>query len=226
MSAVPSPGSFFDDLVTRHLCAADPILADVIERVGPCLLKPAARVDLFQALLRSIIHQQLHGKAAAAIHGRVLTALGGRKAKAAALMKISDPVFRGAGLSANKLLSVRDLAVKTLDGTIPSAKVVAALSDDELIERLTAVRGIGPWTVHMLMIFHLGRPDVMPTGDYGINKAFSLLYRRGRVAKSESLLRHAQRWRPYRSMASWYLWRFLDLPVSPADEAKSAKKKT
>jgi DNA-3-methyladenine glycosylase II len=218
-------------MVTRRLSAADPILAKVIDQVGPCSLKPAARVNLFQALLRSIIYQQLHGKAAAAIHARVLAAFGGEKAKAAALLEISDDVFRAAGLSANKLKSVRDLAVRTLDGTIPTAKIVATLSDDELLERLVTVRGIGPWTVHMLMIFHLGRPDVMPTGDYAIRKAFSLLYRRGRDITTASLLRHSKRWQPYRSVASWYLWRSLDLPNSSTkitavtDKAGSPKQK-
>jgi DNA-3-methyladenine glycosylase II len=146
----------------------------------------------------------------------LLTVLGGERAEANILMEISDEALRIAGLSANKLRSVRDLAARTLDGTIPSPKIVSTLSDNELIERLTSVRGIGPWTVHMMMIFHLGRPDVMPTGDFAINKAFSLLYRRGRPITPESLLRHAKRWQPYRSVASWYLWRSLDLPILPA----------
>ena len=189
----------------------DPVLGNIIARVGPCALVPAARIDLFQALLRSIIYQQLHGKAAAAIHGRVLKVIGSGRARAATLQQISDETLRAAGLSANKLLAIRDLAAKTLDGTIPTARAAARMNDDELIERLTTVRGIGPWTVHMLMIFHLGRPDVMPTGDYAICKAFSLHFRRGRTVTAEAILRHAKRWQPYRSVASWYLWRSLDL---------------
>jgi 3-methyladenine DNA glycosylase/8-oxoguanine DNA glycosylase len=215
------PAPFFGKAVTRRLSAADPVLAGVIARVGPCLLRPATRINLFQALLRSIIYQQLHGKAAAAIHARVLAAFGGERAKAAALLEIPDAVFRSAGLSANKLKSVRDLAARTLDGTIPSAKIVATLGDDELVERLTLVRGIGPWTVHMLMIFHLGRSDVMPTGDYAISKAFSLLYRRGRAITPAALLRHSRRWQPYRSVASWYLWRSLDLPPGSLSKQKA-----
>jgi DNA-3-methyladenine glycosylase II len=194
----------------RHLAKNDPVLGAVIERVGACELKPAARVDLFQALLRSIIYQQLHGKAAAAIHARVVALM--PRVNAVSLQAVPDEAFRGAGLSANKLLALRDLAVKTLDGTIPRPAEVRKLNDDELIARLTAVRGIGPWTVHMLMIFHLGRPDVMPTGDFAICKAFSLLYRRGRAVTPASILRHAKRWQPHRSVASWYLWRSLDLP--------------
>jgi DNA-3-methyladenine glycosylase II len=170
-----------------------------------------AEVDLFQALLRSIIYQQLHGKAAEAIHRRVLALM--PVASAAALQTLPDDSLRKAGLSKNKLLAVRDLAARSLDGTVPRGDAVGQLSDDELIERLTKVRGIGPWTVQMLMIFFLGRPDVMPAGDFGIRKAFSLLYRRGRAVKPEAILRHSKRWRPHRSVASWYLWRSLDMIV-------------
>ena len=200
-------------MAARKLAASDPVLAGVIERVGPCPLMPVPEIDLFQALLRSIIYQQLHGKAAAAIHSRVLAMM--PVANAAALQVLPDASLRAAGLSANKLLAVRDLAARTLDATVPTAGAVAKLSDDELIERLTKVRGIGPWTVHMLMIFHLGRADVMPTGDFGIRKAFSLLYRRGRPVKPQAILRHSKRWQPHRSVATWYLWRSLDSAVPP-----------
>ena len=196
----------------RKLAASDSVLAEVIERVGPCPLTPAPNVDLFQALLRSIIFQQLHGKAAEAIHGRVVKLM--PEVNAAALKALPETSLRAAGLSANKLLAVRDLASRTIDGTVPAAESVANLDDDELIQRLTKVRGVGPWTVQMLMIFYLGRPDVMPTGDFGIRKAFSLLYRRGRPVKPEAILRHSKRWQPHRSVASWYLWRSLD-PAPP-----------
>ena len=196
----------------RKLAASDPVLAGIIKGVGPCPLTPTPNVELFQALLRSIIYQQLHGKAAAAIHGRVVKLM--PDVNAAALETLPDAALRAAGLSANKLLAVRDLASRTIDGTVPAAESVATLDDDELIERLTKVRGVGPWTVQMLMIFYLGRPDVMPTGDFGIRKAFSLLYRRGRTVKPEAILRHSKRWQPHRSVASWYLWRSLD-PAPP-----------
>jgi DNA-3-methyladenine glycosylase II len=195
----------------RWLAEVDPALAKVMARVGPFTVVPARRVDLFQSLLRSIIYQQLHGKAAAAIHGRVLKTVGKGKMGPRALAAVPDESLRAAGLSANKLRAIRDLAARTLDGTVPTARAVAAMSDDELIGRLTTVRGIGPWTVHMLMIFHLGRLDVMPTGDFAVRRAFSLLYRRGRKVTPQSLLRHARRWQPYRSVASWYLWRSLEL---------------
>ena len=197
-----------NDNPVRALAATDPVLARLIDRIGPCTLQPKGEPDLFQALLRSIIFQQLHGKAATAIHARVVALM--PQSSAESLHALPDEFLRGAGLSANKLLAVRDLAAKTLDGTVPPITVVAKLSDDALIECLTRVRGIGPWTVQMLMIFYLGRPDVMPASDFGIRKAFSLLYRRGRPVTPAAILRHARRWRPHRSLASWYLWRSLD----------------
>jgi DNA-3-methyladenine glycosylase II len=190
------------------LAASDPVLARVIERIGPCSLEPNRQADLFQSLLRSIIFQQLHGRAAEAIHARVVALMA--QPDAAALQALPDAPLRAAGLSVNKLLAVRDLAAKTLNGTIPSVAAAAKLSEDTLIELLTQVRGVGPWTVQMLMIFYLGRPDIMPADDFGIRRAFGLLYRQGRPVKPASILRHAKRWRPYRSIASWYLWRSLD----------------
>ena len=190
------------------LAASDPVLAEVIERVGACPLAPRPEVDLFQALLRSIVYQQLHGKAAAAIRGRVVALMAAPNA--ASLQAVPDASLRAAGLSGNKIRAVRDLAARALDGTVPTAADAAALRDEDLIDRLVRVRGIGPWTVQMLMIFYLGRPDVMPVADFGVRKAFSLLYRRGRPCTPEAILRHAKRWRPHRSTATWYLWRSLD----------------
>jgi len=197
-----------------HLRARDEILAGAIDRVGSFALEMKPATSLFEALLGSIIYQQLHGKAAATIHGRVLAALdrhGG--ANPAALARLSESELRGAGLSANKLLAVRDLALKCHEGTVPSLAEAQGLADDELITRLTAVRGIGPWTVHMLLIFSLGRPDVLPTGDFAIRASFKKLYRKRKDPTPETITRHARRWQPYRSVASWYLWRTLDLPA-------------
>ncbi len=196
-----------------HLRAADPVLAGLIRQVGPFTLELTPSKNLFEALLRSIIYQQLHGKAAATIHGRVLTVLaghGGTTPEATALA--TDTALRGAGLSGNKLLAIRDLAAKCRAGTVPSLPAAAKLSDDELVTRLTEVRGIGPWTVHMLLIFTLGRPDVMPTGDFAIRLAFQKLYRKRKSPSPESLIKHTRPWQPYRSVASWYLWRSLDTP--------------
>ena len=209
------------DAATRALAANDPVLARVINRVGRCSLEPDHETDLFQALLRSIIFQQLHGRAAEAIHGRVVALM--PTLTAATLQGLPDAPLRAAGLSANKLLALRDLAARTVDGTIPPPGMAADLSDDTLMERLTQVRGVGPWTVQVLMIFYLGRLDVLPATDFGIRKAFSLLYRRGRPVKPESILRHAKRWQPYRSVASWYLWRSLDSAPPIEDQAPSPK---
>lgn len=202
-----------------HLRTADAALAGVIARVGPFALELLPAANLFEALLRSIVYQQLHGKAAATIHARVLQLLarhGG--ATATALAHATDEELRAAGLSRAKLAAARDLAAKCLDGTVPAWAEIPKLSDAELIERLTAVRGIGPWTVHMLLIFHLGRPDVMPTGDFAIRLAFQKLYRKRRDPKPEVILKHARRWQPYRSVASWYLWRSLEPAPDTAAE--------
>jgi DNA-3-methyladenine glycosylase II len=194
-----------------HLSAADPVLATLIRRVGPCQLDLVPARNLFEALLRSIVYQQLHARAAGSIHDRVLTALkrhGGIRPEALALA--TDETLRAAGLSRAKLLALRDLAEKCRAGTVPSLAVARRLTDAELEERLTQVRGIGPWTVHMLLIFHLGRPDVMPTGDFAIRLAFKRLYRKRQDPTPATILRHARCWQPYRSVASWYLWRSLD----------------
>jgi 3-methyladenine DNA glycosylase/8-oxoguanine DNA glycosylase len=194
-----------------HLRAGDPTLAALIDRVGPFAPELQPAKTLFEALLRSIVYQQLHGKAAATIHGRVLAGLAHHGGPGpAALGKLSDEELRAAGLSRNKLLAVRDLAAKCLAGTVPSLAGAAKLGDDELVTRLTEVRGIGPWTVHMLLIFHLGRPDVMPTGDFAIRLGFQKLYRKRKEPEPAAILKHARRWSPYRSVASWYLWRSLD----------------
>jgi 3-methyladenine DNA glycosylase/8-oxoguanine DNA glycosylase len=196
-----------------HLRQADPVLASVVDRIGPITLELLPARSLFEALLRSVVYQQLHGKAAATIHDRVLRLLrphGGPRPEA--LEYASDDQLRAAGLSRAKLASVRDLAGKCLAGVVPSLAAARRSSDEELLARLTEVRGIGPWTVHMLLIFHLGRPDVMPTGDFAIRLAIRRLYRKRREPSAESILRHARRWQPYRSAASWSLWRSLDTP--------------
>jgi 3-methyladenine DNA glycosylase/8-oxoguanine DNA glycosylase len=203
----PIPGD-----AVAHLRASDPALAALIDRVGPFALEIRPVESLFAALLRSITYQQLHGNAAAAILGRVLAVLarhGGTTPEALGLA--SDADLRAAGLSRNKLLAVRDLAAKCQAGVVPSLAEAHRLGDEELVERLTAVRGIGPWTVHILLIFYLGRPDVMPTGDYAIRAGFKKLYRKRQDPAPAAILKHARRWQPYRSVASWYLWRSLDL---------------
>lgn len=168
--------------------------------------------DAFESLVQAIVYQQLNGKAAATIHARVLSLFNaGKSLTPKSLLKIPKAKLRGAGLSENKFLAVRDLAVKCLSGVVAPRKQLELLSDAEIIARLTEVRGIGEWTVQMFLMFKLGRPDVLPTGDYGVRKAFSLLYRKnGRVLPPSVLEKHGRIWAPYRSVASWYLWRRLD----------------
>lgn len=202
----------FDPAVAlAHLTDADPALGRLIKEIGPFAMELKAADSLFEAMLRSIVYQQLHGKAAASIHARVLAVLAAHGGTTpAAVARAKDATLRAAGLSQAKLLAIRDLAEKCRAGTVPSLAEAATLTDDELVERLTQVRGIGPWTVHMLLIFYLGRPDVMPTGDFAIRLAFKQLYRKRTDPLPAAIIQHARRWQPYRSVASWYLWRSLD----------------
>jgi 3-methyladenine DNA glycosylase/8-oxoguanine DNA glycosylase len=195
-----------------HLREVDPALKALIERVGPFTLRLETFESLFAALLRSIIFQQLHGKAATAIHARVIAALAPRGGTTPeALTSSADAELLSAGLSRAKLAALRDLAAKCDASTVPSLDAAANLTDDDLISRFTTVRGIGPWTVQMLLIFTLGRPNVMPTGDYAIRLAFRRLYGKRGEPSPAVILRHARSWQPYRSVASWYLWRSLEL---------------
>jgi methylated-DNA-[protein]-cysteine S-methyltransferase len=196
-----------------HLRAADPALARTIDAVGPFALELQATPDLFGALAEAIVHQQLTTRAAATIFARV-RALFPRARRAPTprqILDASDAELRGAGLSRAKVLALRDLAQKAAEGGIPTLAEARRMQDAELVERLTAVRGIGPWTVEMLLIFRLGRPDVLPADDYGVRKGFAVAFRRREVPARRDLDRRAARWKPYRTVASWYLWRALDL---------------
>lgn len=201
-----------------HLAAADPRLAAVIRAVGPCRLERriTARsrpMAPFTSLARSIVYQQLNGRAAATIHGRVRALLpGGEVDSPEALLALPEASLRGAGLSAAKLAALRDLAVRTIDGVVPVSREIVRLSDDEILARLVSIRGVGPWTVQMMLMFDLLRPDVLPAGDYGVRQGFRKVYRRRELPAPAQLARHAERWRPWRSAAAWYLWRALELP--------------
>lgn len=193
----------------RHLKRADPVLARHIEAVGAYGLVPKGQ-DTFESLVQSIVYQQLNGKAAATIHGRVLALFEGAPTPKR-LLRIPKAKLRGAGLSENKYLAVRDLADKCLSGVVKPRKELEPLSDAEIIARLTEVRGIGEWTVQMFLMFKLGRPDVLPSGDFGVRKAFGLLYRKsGKLPPPSAVEKHGRLWAPYRTVASWYLWRRLD----------------
>ncbi len=208
-----------------HLSAADPKLGRLITAVGPFTMKLKSQHSPFEALLEAIIYQQLHGKAAAAILRRLIEAFGDLHPQPEQLTAVPDHILRGAGLSAAKALALRDLAAKTIDGTVPTLTQIRRLSDNEIIERLTAVRGIGPWTVEMLLIFRLGRPDILPVSDYGVRKGFLLTFGKppkrkpitpAMLPKPALMLRRAKKWQPYRSVASWYLWRACDLAGRPS----------
>lgn len=193
------------------LKAIDAPLAALIERVGPYRLKLRTAPNPFQALMRSIVYQQLSGKAAATIYGRVLDLFPEDELPLPQhILDTPDEALREAGLSRAKTAAVKDLAAKTLGGIVPERAVLRTLEDEAIIERLTAVRGVGRWTVEMLLIFYLGRPDVLPVTDLGVRKGFMLTYDLDDLPSPSALREHGQRWEPYRSVASWYLWRAND----------------
>lgn len=195
----------------RHLRTVDPQLAAVMRRAGPCGLAPRLRHSPFEELLESIVYQQLSGKAAATIYGRVRGLFPERRALSPqALLDTPDEALRGAGLSRGKTAAARDLAARTLEGVVPTAAQLRRMPDDEIIERLTTVRGVGTWTVQMLLIFRLGRPDVLPVHDLGIQKGFQKTFRTRQLPRPRRIERDGEKWRPFRSVASWYLWRATD----------------
>ena len=214
----------------RALGERDPKLRRLMEKAGPFTLRLPSAQSPFEALLRSIIYQQLHGKAAAAIHAKllgsfaeVLAAEGlaaGTHPTAAHLLECPNEQLRGAGLSHNKALALRDLAAKTVDGTVPTLARIRKMDDEAIIEHLCQVRGIGRWTVEMFLMFRLGRPDVLPVSDYGVRKGFALTYLGLKpetkvtpelLPKADVMERRAKRWAPWRSVASWYMWRACDV---------------
>ena len=192
------------------LAARDARLALAIDVLGPYEHR-AQRGSPYEALLSAIAHQQLHGKAAATILSR-LRALypGERYPTPAELLATPDAALRGAGLSRAKLLAMKDVAARTLDGTVPDRRRLARLADAAIIERLVAVRGVGRWTAEMLLMFTLGRPDVLPVGDFGIRHGFQLLSANRSEPTPKALAVYGERWAPYRTTASWYLWRWVD----------------
>ncbi len=193
------------------LCGADRALGRLIGQVGPYRLELRRSLTPFQALLRSIVYQQLSGRAAAAIYARVLALCPrGRPPSARQVARLSDQALRGAGLSGAKIAAIRDLAEKSLAGQVPRRDVLARMDDETIVGCLTEVRGIGRWTVEMLLIFHLGRPDVLPVSDLGVRKGFQIAYGTDALPDGRDLHDAGERWRPYRSVASWYLWRATD----------------
>jgi methylated-DNA-[protein]-cysteine S-methyltransferase len=202
---------FDPDEARAHVCGIDARLARLVDQVGPFRLAVAATHDTFDALARSIVYQQLAGRAAATIHGRVRDLFPRARIRPSALLDMPEAKLRGAGLSQNKLLALQDLSKKTLDGTVPPIVRLRRMHDDEIVERLTQVRGIGRWTVEMLLIFRLGRPDVLPVDDYGVRKGFARAYGKKDLPAPKDLMKVGEKWRPYRTVASWYFWRACDL---------------
>ncbi len=189
-------------------------MAALIERSTRYKIEATPSIRPFDALAESIAYQQLSGKAAATIFGRVRGLYPRRKyLDPEKILATPDETFRAAGLSRNKIAALKDLAAKTIDGTVPAGRALIRMSDDEIITRLTTVRGIGRWTVEMLLLFDLGRPDVWPVDDYGVCKGFAKTFGKRKLPTPKQLMKLGEKWRPYRSVAAWYFWRALDAPA-------------
>lgn len=201
------------DPALKHLTKTDPVLGRVIKAVGPCTLAPESKRSPFESLVRAVSHQQLHGKAAESILKRFIACFPGRKfPRPADLAAVPDEAMRAAGFSGAKVAAIRDIAAKTIEGIVPGPRAIKNMPDDEIIERLTQVRGVGRWTVEMLLIFQLGRPDVLPADDFGVRNGFRRAYGLPAMPKPKEVLAHGERWAPYRTTAAWYLWRAADDP--------------
>jgi DNA-3-methyladenine glycosylase II len=195
-------------LAMDTLSAKDPLLSPLIKETQEFRVEKGAAESPYEVLVEAITHQSISGKAAATIFGRV-KALGsnGRIPTPAEMLKLRKPALRKAGLSGAKIQAMKDLAKKTIDGVVPTLKEAYKLSDEELVKRLVSVRGIGAWTVEMFLIFRLGRPDVLPIHDLGVRKGWAITYGKKHMPKPKELLKFGERWRPYRTVASWYMWR-------------------
>jgi DNA-3-methyladenine glycosylase II len=195
----------------RHLSERDEILRALIAETVPFQIDVADAQSPYEVLMESIVYQSISGKAAATIFGRI-KALGseGRPPSPEQMLKIPPAKLRKAGLSGAKVLAMKDLAQKALAGIVPTHDEALKLSDEELVERLVSVRGIGAWTVEMFLIFRLGRPDVLPIHDLGVKKGWSVAYGKKHMPKPKELLEFGERWRPYRTVASWYMWRAFE----------------
>jgi DNA-3-methyladenine glycosylase II len=195
----------------RHLSERDEILRALIAETAPFQIDVADAQSPYEVLMESIVYQSISGKAAATIFGRI-KALGadGRSPSPEQMLKIPPKKLRKAGLSGAKVLAMKDLAKKSIEGIVPTHEEALQLSDDELVERLVSVRGIGAWTVEMFLIFRLGRPDVLPIHDLGVKKGWSVAHGKKYMPKPKELLEFGERWRPYRTVASWYMWRAFE----------------
>ena len=194
-----------------HLSKADPVMRRLIREVGRFTLSPRSKRSPFESLARAIAYQQLHDKAAESILRRFVALFPrGRFPQPSDVLAMDEQAIRGAGFSRAKVAALRDLAAKTLDGTVPAGAIVRKLDDEAIIERLIAVRGVGRWTVEMLLIFQLGRPDVLPVDDFGVRNGFRIAYGRRSMPTPHAVRQYGERWKPYRTAAAWYLWRAAD----------------
>ena len=198
--------------ILAHLTRVDPVLGGLIRAVGPCRLERQAECHPFQVLAQAIAHQQLNGTAANTILGRLVQSCGrGAFPTPEMVLAASVESLRAAGFSFAKVAALRDLAEKTLAAVVPDGATLEQLADAAIIERLTQVRGVGRWTVEMLLIFQLGRPDVLPVDDFGVRSGFRAAYGLSRLPRPQALAAWGERWKPHRSIAAWYLWRALEL---------------
>jgi DNA-3-methyladenine glycosylase II len=204
----------------RVLARRDPVMKRLIKQAGPSVIGSRRSRSSFESLVRAIVFQQLAGKAATAIYGRVVVLFPGGRVTPENVMAVSDVKLRSAGLSAAKVASIRDFATKALDGSVP-LRTLGRLQDEEIIERLVAVRGIGRWTAEMFLLFQLGRPDVWPVGDLGVRNGYRIAYELPEMPTAKELGPLGDRYKPYRSYAAWYCWQAVHIArgefVTPGD---------
>jgi len=205
--------SFDPSVAVAHLVATDSGLASCIQSVGEFQLSVRRNRSVFEYLIRSIVYQQLSGRAAATIHGRLLDQFPYRRIRPAQLLSKTVPELRAAGLSGSKCRALQDLSEKALAGQLPKTPQLHRMTEEEIVRSLTVIWGVGRWTAEMLLIFYLGRPDILPLSDLGVRKGYQQLRGYPTLPTAEKLERAGRRWRPYRTVASWYLWRSLDTQV-------------
>jgi DNA-3-methyladenine glycosylase II len=205
----------------RHLRRVDPVMVELIRQAGPFTLAPAPRRGPYEALVRAVAHQQLTGKVAETILGRLVVLYGGDEYPTPEqLLATPDRFLRGVGFSQAKTAALKDIAARTLDGTIPPRRSLARMKDEAIVKRLIVTRGVGRWTVEMFLMFTLGRPDVLPVDDYGIRFGYKIAYGKRTIPKPRALAKLGERWAPYRTTASWYLWRAVDMHRKESRPAK------
>jgi DNA-3-methyladenine glycosylase II len=205
----------------RHLRRVDPVMVELIRQAGPFTLAPARRRGPYEALVRAVAHQQLTGKVAETILGRLVVLYGGDEYPTPEqLLATPDRFLRGVGFSQAKTAALKDIAARTLDGTIPPRRSLARMKDEAIVKRLIVTRGVGRWTVEMFLMFTLGRPDVLPVDDYGIRFGYKIAYGKRTIPKPRALAKLGERWAPYRTTASWYLWRAVDMHRKESRPAK------